>query len=329
MLRLSLCTSVALITLSTRGERLEALYLEGAELGATHTRTFAIEMGELSVTVNGMDLPPEALEEIGTRMPPTRKKRSLRTRDVVLAVSDGQPTRVRRVFEELREHSLEKGEEQEKTGPLEGRTLVISAQDGEYAELEDDKEELDELFLADHRLTYDSDLLLPVGPVAVGDRWALSDEAVRRFVDLDGGPVLFKPDEDEEHDFFQELVKKGSRITGKVEFLEIEEREGLSCAVLAFTIELDAELDDLSVMGIEPQEGMGEPSGVIKIQLGRTGKLWQGTEGRPVAMEQTLEGTIDIQVEMSLPVQGHDMQMKMDITASLEGDESSTWTKLE
>ncbi len=234
MLRLPLCAGVVLITLSARGERLQALYLEGAELGATHIETFGIEVSEFSVTVNGMELPPEAVEEMGTMLPPTREKKSLRTRDAVLAVSDGQPTRVRRMFEELREHSLEEGEEQEKTGPLEGRTLVISAEEGEtHAELEGDEEELDEIFLAGHRLTYDSDLLLPEAPVAVGDKWALSDEALRRFVDFDGGPVLFEPDEDEEHDLFEELLKESSTITGEVEFVEIEERDGLRCAALA------------------------------------------------------------------------------------------------
>jgi hypothetical protein len=260
-----------------------------------------------------------------------RQETSLRHVDVFLAAEEGRPTRVRRTFERLREHSLEDGEEQDKVGALEGRTIVLVEEQGEVeVELEGD-EEVEELFLEGHRLTRDEDLLLPDGEVAVGATWQVEGEALRRLLGFDSGPVLFEPDEGEEDgDPFEDLLEEASTITGSVEFAKIEEREDLRCAVLALAIELQGELDDPAALGFEPEEGMEEVRGGLRMELRVEGKLWFAlAEGRPVAIELALEGSVDCTFEARMRAEGQDFQMKVEVPGTVEGELAGTWSSPE
>ena len=235
-------------------------------------------------------------------------------------------------FGQVFEHSLEGGEEQDKTGPLEGRSLLLREEKGEaVAELEGDFEggeaEIEERYLAGHRLTREADPLLPDGAVEVGDEWALDEEELHELMGIGCGPELFEPDEGEDNELFERLLEEASAVTGRAELVELEEREGLRCAVIAFTIEVTAEVDDLRVLGIKPKEGMEDPTGTIGVEVQGEGKLWYALEeGRPVAMEQTLEGTVEIQIEMRLQVEGRDLQMKVEMVCSMEGEIMSGWS---
>jgi hypothetical protein len=322
--------ALALAALSTGGEPVEAVYREGGVLVCATSQSTEMELDEASITLNGMELPPEALDELGPVFPTQSSQEEYRIRDEILAVADGRPERVRRTFELLHKAEVEDGEETEKTGPLEGLSLLLTLEDGEPAvELEAEDEDIEERYLEHHRLEHDTDLLLPDEPVEVGDSWAAPDELLRRFLDLADEPLLFEPDEDDD-DAFEEMIRENSTYHGEVELLELTERDGLRCAVLAFRFELEAVVDDLSTLGMEAQEGMGEPSGRVTIQLESHGKLWHAIEeGRPVALEQTMEGSAAMRFEANVQAEGHEFLMKAEIDAAIEGEALSVWSRPE
>jgi hypothetical protein len=310
-------------TLAPGGERIEAVYREGAVLVFEQEDSLEMEPDGASISINGIEVPAENLE-----LPAMSEEKTLRFEDRVLASSEGRPTRVRRSFEQLHQVSVETGEETEETGPLEGRTLVLEETDGEVlAKLEDDGDVVDELYLRRHRLTTEGDPLLPDREVALGDRWPLAEEELRELVGIDRGPVLFPEDEEEEEGPFEQLLEEAASFSGEVEFEAIEERGDLRCAVLAFTITLESRLDDPAALGIELAEGMEDLSGVLAADIRVTGRLWHAlAEARPVALEQKLEGSVEFRMEGKMKAEGQEFLMKTEIEFSLTGEYTGTWS---
>lgn len=110
-----------------------------------------------------------------------------------------------------------------------------------------------------------TDLLLPDGEVVVGDSWPVEDAALHEILGMGPRPVLFEQDDDEQ--LFGESLKEGGTITGTVEFEEIEEREGVRCAALTFTIEFQTEINGMEVFGIQPDEVIEDTSCVLEAEI--------------------------------------------------------------
>jgi hypothetical protein len=331
MHRLPIRAGFLLFLLAPSNERIEAVYREDATLAFEQTDSFSMDPSETSMTVNGMELPPEVLEEMGLALPSNEQETTLRWKDVVVTVEGGRPTRVRRTFEHLREHSVESGEEAEKTGPLEGKTVVLSEeQEGDLAaELEGgDPEGIEERYLEGHRLVTDADPLLPDHEVAVGDTWEVQDEALREFFGIESGPAFFERDQDEDRSF-DEMLEENGTVTAEVEFESVEERDGLRCAVLTFRIEFEADVENPEFFGMAEQEGMELLSSAFSIQLRCEGKLWYALEGRPVAMQQALEGEAEFGFEARVDAEGQQFQMETHLAFTIEGEYSASWSSPE
>ena len=309
------------------GERLESTYPEGAVLVCSLKASFSMEMDEVHMSVDDMELPPEAIEEM--ELPSIEESTSYRCRNEVLESAEGRPTRMRRVYEELREHSVDSGEEKDKTGPLEGLSLLLSEQDGvPVAEVEDSDSEVDALYLADHRLPRDQDFLMPPGEVEVGAEWTLDEDDLRILMGLKSSPVLFELDEGEADDPFDKAIDEAATVSGQARLLELEERDGLSCAVIGFTLEVEAAVDDVGALGLELEEGMPEPTGSLEMRMKSEGKLWHAlAEGRPVALEETLSGHLTMRMETRMPMEDVEFVMKMEMQGTLNGETAIRWTQ--
>jgi hypothetical protein len=329
MLRAICLALAAAAVLSPAGERLESTYPEGSSIAISFSGSFRMETGQVRVTLDGEELPPEALEGMEESFPSSEEVSRHRCVDTVLEASEGRPLRVRRLYEELRQHTVEGDEEKDEVGVLEGHPLLLREEDGEpLAELEDGEREVEERYLADHHLDRDTDVFLPAAEVELGDEWSLDEEGLRRFMGLRSSPVLFELDDEEQDEAeFEQKLNDAATIEGEARLLETEERDGIACAVIAFTIEMQASVDELSALGFELEEGMGEPSGSIGMQLSCEGKLWHALEeDRPVALEQTLTGELAMLMEMRFAMQDVELVMKVEMDGSLEGEGSTTWT---
>jgi hypothetical protein len=292
------CAVLVLTVLSTGGERFEARYPEGSQL--VHSQQDSFEATVDDVTLNGASQGPEALEEFSHLS--TLEERTIRYHDTVLAATEGRPTRVRRVFDELRKHTTDNGQERDEVGPLEGKSVLASEQEGTTTvEIEDDGDEVDEAYLADHPVIRCADYLLPDEPVEVGDDWQLDEDDLRRFTGMDSSPLYFESDLDDKVEGLYQEFQEGCTVRGKAEFAEIVERDGVRCALVEFEVELElveTKLDDLEIFGID-EDDMEFVTGAMGFELGSRGKLWYAlAEGRPVAMEMDAEGTIDMRMEI-------------------------------
>jgi hypothetical protein len=326
MLRSVLTALPLAVLLAPAGERLVSSYPEGAVLVCSLKGSFSMEMDEVHMSVDDMELPPEAMEEM--ELPSYEESTSYRCRNEVLESAEGRPTRMRRVYEELRAHSVDAGEEQDKTGPLEGLALLLSEVDGvPVAEVEDAESEVDALYLANHRLPRDQDFLLPPSEVEIGAEWALDEHDLRILMGLESEPELFEPDEGEADDPFEKAVGEAASVSGKARLIELEEREGLECAVIGFTIEVEATVDEIGALGFELEEGMPEPTGSLEMRMKCEGKLWHAlAERRPVALEETLTGSMTMRMESRMPVEDVELVMKMEMQGTLGGETTISWT---
>lgn len=319
--------ALAALVLAPFGERLEATYPQDSELVCAQVLTFSMEIDDVAITVGDMEVPPEALE--GMELPPSSSETTRwRMRDVVLESSEGRPTKVRRTLEELREVTVDDGVETQRTGPLEGRTLLLSEEDGELAaELEDEGDEVGEEFLANQRLTRDVDVLLPDSAVEVGDSWALEEADLRLFLGLEAAPLWFEPDEEDEDEAFQDALDEAAQVSGTARLMESEERGGLECAVIAFEIEVEATLDDLEALGMEFEEGQEGSSGSMEIRMHCTGKLWHAQgEQRAVEIEQDVDGTMTIKMEMRMQADDMEFVMNMRMEGTIAAESTCTWS---
>lgn len=324
MLRRTSCAGLILLALGERGERIEAVHREGVEIVVARRESLRVVMTGASASVNGEEVPSDGMDESHYRSVET----TIRWRDRILAMEQDRPTSLRRDFEELREVAVEDGDASETRGPLEGRVLVLEERGGEVmAELEDDGEKIDEQYLEGHRLRSEAEAALPNREVSIGDSWEVEGDALRELLGVDAsGPALFEYESEE--DLFR-ILGEGSSFAADVEFAAVEDREGLRCAVLAFTYELEAEQDVTEAMGMQPP-AVGELSCVFDLDLRGEGRLWWSIdEGRPVAMEHSFDGTLEVQQRTDMTIEGEQMLMQDDTSCTVEGKGSSEWSPVD
>lgn len=317
---------LAMILLAPDGERLAYAHREGDSILYVRSSSLRMALDEISASVNGITIPPAVLEESGFRLPSQDERTETRGRDDFLDVVDGRPTRVRRTFERLRRTTTEDEEEHEKIGPLEGHSIVITHDGDEaVAELEGDDEAVEERFLERHRPDWSGVCLLPEDEVEVGDTWPPEEEALRRFAGLTRSELLFEPDQ-EENRALDEFMRENAEASGTVSLTRLEERDGLRCAVLTFSIEVEGELDDFTRMGVDLGEDVEDVSARIQVEFELAGSLWFAVEeGHPVALEQSIEGTMEFFVSGTRLERGQRLRIELHASGPIEGESATRW----
>ena len=281
--------------------------------------------GESGLTINGEELPAD--EGFDLSPPAQEWEERLSTATYIDEVEDGRPVLARREFDEIGKSESDPEGERELEGVLQGRTIVLRAEeDGEVeAELEDDEDEVDESFLRRHQIIYSVDHLLPDAEMEEGDSWSLDDDAARAFLGFgDYAEPRFFAEEDEEEDPFQKAVEESAEVSVEVTYLETVERDGVRCALLEAEIEVEvdeAELDP-DDLGEPIFEGM-ENEAHLSLRMEGSELIWLALEaGHPLAHEGEMEGELAVVMVMS----ADGMEMVMTITTEVSGGYEGTWT---
>jgi hypothetical protein len=173
-------------------------------------------------------------------------------------------------------------------------------------------------------LTPDSDLYLPAEPVDVGDTWTLDDATVRKLLGIDrDDPVLFEEDAEEEDDDFLRALADAAKVSGTVEYADQEDVEGVSCAVLVATLEVEADGEvDPADIGMEPEEGM-ETTVRMTLSMKAEERLWFAIEGgHAVRSDGEVEGELALSIVMTAAETGPEIEI--DVTVDMSGGSTSS-----
>lgn len=273
--------------------------------------------------------------------------------DTVLEHEDGEPTRVRRVFEEMTSSSSrtfgDQSRDSDRDGALHEVTIEITVdEDGDViTEVAEGSEPDDDAALAGHVPTLALDALLPDGEVDVDDTWDIESDDVMRALGLDLSKALFPPAPREEGggggrgggrggfrgrggastaDMFTQGEWEGEATLVSVS----EEYEGESCVVIEVKFETSGDLPEQEFRGGRRGRAPGsllEPAApresTFEIEL--EGRLFFSVEnGRPVYFE--IEGTMTTERNTERDI-GGDRHMSMSSTS--EGTFTHTVTVTE
>lgn len=316
---------VALVlALLPSGERIVPLHREGAEFTCSESSSLEMTLDEAFFTVNGERVP---MDPGMTGFSDRGEEREIRFHDTLLEVSDGRPARVRRTFEHLRRTTEQGGEPHEEVGVLEDRSIVIVADDdGEDGVELESGEAVEGPFLERHRVAWSGECLLPSGEVKIGDTWRPEGDELRRFAGVATGPRLFEGLEDGQDEAFDERMEEASDVSATVELTGFEERDGLRCAVLTFSVTVEADVDESEDPTAEPDEEIEDFSAGTRMELEFRGKLWFAVdEGRPVALEQTAEGTMEIHFGGTVHEDGQEIRVETRVTSTIAGEREARW----
>ena len=280
-------------------------YTVGRTLRVETATTFSLETTEFVFEIDG-----EPQDDRGGGGRSSEESRRVVTLDTVLEAADGEPSRVKRVFETLESSGAfrfgDREMEIEHERPLEGVTLEITE---EGAEVVDGPEPDDDAVLEGHALALALDALLPDEEVEVGDTWSLDGERVMRALSLDLESALFvRPAPEDGMRGEGGERRRGPRggprgggspaqmfsegewsATATLEALDAENEAG-KCARIALELKCSGELP-------EPEFGGGR---------GRRGRsLAARTPRGPVrenSFDVELEGHLDFLLEERFPV---------------------------
>ena len=82
----------------------------------------------------------------------------------------------------------------------------------------------------------------------------------------------------------------------------------------------------VAMFGSEP-ENADDATGKLGLDVQGKGRLWYAIEEhRPVAMEQSFEGTMSVSFEAQTTRDGHSMTVKIEMSGSLENEGSMSWS---
>lgn len=262
--------------------------------------------------------------------------------DKVLEHKDGAPTKVRRVFGDLKSTMTFMRGDQEQTrdsdGPLAGVTLELSlGSDGKVeAKVVDGKEPQSEA-LVGHHLALSLDAFLPDGEKAEGDSWDLEKEQINVGLGTDIVQALFpRPPEDASAGGGEGGGRRsrggsggfggGSLLStaeweGKATLSDAtEEYEGATCKVIKLELEASGDLPEPSFGGgrgraFEPETAAAFFASTYEIKLeGRL--LFDAKAKLPVRLE--LEGTLKTESSREFPGRDGGSPTKIDSTSEGE-----------
>ena len=303
-------------------------YVEGQVLETRSVIDFSSERTAFSMVRDGVEV------DMGDRMGggPTTLTRTTTVTDQILTAKDGKPTSVRRTFDSLEGTSVRstRGEETVSTnnGPLEGVTLALTLdEDGEVlVDVVEGDEPEDEALLEGHKLALGLDALLPAGVIEVDSPWDFDGAVLMSVLGLDLDAQFFPPQAREERGGGEggERGGRGNRGGGRgdqnlAKLLldaewegeatltdEVVEVEGLSCRVIEFSAEGEAEIEDPPAREPRGDRG-GDAVGMVPaVRFGGTGtleiegKLYVSLEeGRPVSLEAESTATAETETTRS------------------------------
>lgn len=305
-------------------EELSVRYEEGARVVVEAEEHYTTETSSVSVSINGEELPEEAVEQMGIDQETEESVETTRTTTELTSVEDGRLVGARRTFDVLEKVETKGDEETELESPLVGLTLLLTEveEDVVEAELEDDDADLDDVHLEKHRLDYPAEAYLPEDAVDVGDSWDLDEERIHRLLKL-GGPTLYEPDPLDEA--FEEAILENAEAEATVTYERNEERDGVLCAVLVVEVELTSDATGLDETFFGEQFAESGVDGSLSLSMEGTETLWLAIEGaHPVASELTLSG--EMELEMVITDEEYGMEMVLTIAADMEGETTASWS---
>lgn len=330
LLRTALGTALFL-SVATTGDSLTPKFEKGWTVTYTSSSSESVVMDDVSVTLNGQELPPEALEQMGDFMPPDEEStESVEVQSVIKAVENGLPSVAEHKFIEY-SRSTEKGDESEEIEDALKGSRVRVTYDGDEeltAELLDDEGEVSETLDRDVPVMPSLHQVLPDDEVSEGDSWKVNE------TDLSESNSAFSPfkvtsedddDDDSPADSGREALDKAFEDTD-AEFTWTKTLDTDDGKVAVITTEFEIELDLAEIMS--DQMDMDDLPPDSEVTFNATLKIgmtihWSIEHGRTV--EAALNMEMDMDVDMSMPIQeGMNMEMEMDADVSMAFE--STWT---
>lgn len=294
MLHRVLWVASVLVVSAGSGRREELAFAVPAAtvLERTLENGFTLELESTTLSMDGEEVPPEALGEFGVHIEHVER---YRITDTFEAVEGGRPTRLLRAFDELGGQETMRattdGEEEttssEYESELEGKTVRF-AWNG-------DAERFDVSFAPGSEgdgallegLEEDMDLrrFLPEGPADEGDSWAVDAQAFQAVLEPGGDLDLQEPDEERkpssEHD---EALREN--LAGKVSatFAGVVEEEGQRFARIELVLEVGTFVEEELPAEDLPEAGSGTSRSEIEFHL--AGELtWDLAHGHARALE--------------------------------------------
>lgn len=309
-------------------DELRVVYPAGAVIGFEEREWSTSKAGKASMTMDGEHAPRRLIDELKASIPTEREDKVVRFTTWLDEVEDGRPVGGRRRFDELSRKQVEGSEASEEDGALAGRTLLLSAAEGDLvvARLAEGGKgkKLDEEHLANHRLAFELERYLPERAVSVGDTWELDEAAVREIFGLDrSGPSYFESASEEE-EAMESALRDSFKVSGSVEYERREEVAGVACAVLLITLRAEVAEVEVDPKTMDLEEGLEATATLSGFMKGEE-RLWFAIEaGRPVRSEAEWKGEMTFDALMSNDELG--IEVLISTTADMRGGFEHSWT---
>ena len=286
----------------------------GSELRKVFEIRTEMEMTELSVSMNGEPVPPEALSGASMAVEETVE---VTFTDRYVEVADGRPLKLERSFESLAQHSVlettlpgQEPKDEHSSSDLEGQTVVFEwdADEEQFSAEPDEDSDVSAELLG--RLEEDTDMraFLPEGEVDVDDGWDLDALAVSMALDP-GGDLGLDADGGADERELDDMLKANTEGDVRATFTGTREEEGTRVAVIRFKGELTSAAEITTQAGSEQSfEVSMEVEGVL---------LWDLDRGHAHSLEVDMQSVLEV-VE-SNEAQGFVAEVSLSGSMRLEG----------
>lgn len=328
--------ALPLLAFSLRADEVSFHPAEGANLEKELTLTSTFFLDDLSVNMDGQELPPEMFADAMNEG--LLFNAVIGVTDEYVATKDGKVMTLRRTYDSL---SLEAGpesgaEDVEEFAELEDETVQFKWDDdsSEYAKSFHESEGDDSLL---ENLDVDMDLLalLPEGEVSEGDTWEVKGDQLAT-VFLPGGMPAAPGADEEEAEEMAELFKEELETQFKEAFGDFavqckytgnREEGEKSVGVIEFKFEGKASIDlsQLIQEVIDAQAGdMGveaDVSASIDLEFEGEGTLLWNLEGGHVnhyEMDGTLTMLADVEADVDAQGESHTAEISAEVSSEMK-----------